>query len=131
MESHIGYINCTCFMSSETAPAVQRPSAWRRIDCWLEALTWPEKHGATSLQVAGKVFRIGHLGNNDSVMQLGAIAGAEMALIDAGYKSFTPGAGVTLIQSFSTALSCAIAVENSRKLVEPFCHGYKPYRSQC
>jgi len=45
-------------------------------------------------QVAGKVFRIGHLGNNDSVMQLSAIAGAEMALMDAGYTNFTPGAGV-------------------------------------
>lgn len=45
------------------------------------------------LQVAGKVFRIGHLGNNDSVMQLSAIAGAEMALMDAGYTNFTPGAG--------------------------------------
>ena len=28
------------------------------------------------------------------VMMLGAIAGTEMALIDAGYTSFTPGVGV-------------------------------------
>lgn len=45
-------------------------------------------------QVAGKVFRIGHLGNMDEVGMLSAIAGAEMALIDAGFKDFTPGAGV-------------------------------------
>jgi alanine-glyoxylate transaminase / serine-glyoxylate transaminase / serine-pyruvate transaminase len=44
--------------------------------------------------VAGKVFRIGHLGNSDEVMMLSAISGAEMALMDAGYTGFTPGAGV-------------------------------------
>lgn len=44
--------------------------------------------------VAGKVFRIGHLGNMDEVMMLGAIAGTEMALRDAGFKDFTPGVGV-------------------------------------
>lgn len=46
------------------------------------------------VQVAGKVFRIGHLGNMDEVMMLSALAGAEMALLDAGYTNFTPGAGV-------------------------------------
>ena len=46
------------------------------------------------MQVAGKVFRIGHLGNSDEVMMLSAISGAEMALIDAGYTGFTPGSGV-------------------------------------
>lgn len=50
--------------------------------------------GVGLAQLSGKVFRIGHLGNMDSVMMLGAIAGAEMALMDAGYTNFTPGAGV-------------------------------------
>lgn len=45
-------------------------------------------------KVAGKVFRIGHLGNMDDVMMLGALAGAEMSLMHAGYTKFTPGAGV-------------------------------------
>ena len=35
-------------------------------------------------KVAGKVFRIGHLGNNDEVMMASAISGAEMALLSAG-----------------------------------------------
>ena len=44
-------------------------------------------------KVAGKVFRIGHLGNMDEVMLLGALAGTEMALLDAGVK-LQPGSGV-------------------------------------
>lgn len=50
--------------------------------------------GVGLASVAGKVFRIGHLGNMDEVMMLSALAGTEMALIDAGYKNFTPGVGV-------------------------------------
>ena len=44
--------------------------------------------------VAGKVFRIGHLGDLNEVSLLGALAGTEMALRDCGYTAFTPGAGV-------------------------------------
>ena len=44
-------------------------------------------------KVNGKVFRIGHLGNCDEVMQASALAGTEMALLSAGAK-ITPGAGV-------------------------------------
>lgn len=44
-------------------------------------------------QVQGKVFRIGHLGNMDEVMLLGALAGVEMAMMDAGVR-VTPGSGV-------------------------------------
>lgn len=44
-------------------------------------------------EVNGKVFRIGHLGNMDEVMLLSALAGAEMAMIDAGIK-IVPGSGV-------------------------------------
>ena len=36
------------------------------------------------LQVNGKVFRIGHLGNMDELMMCSAISGAEMAMLDAG-----------------------------------------------
>lgn len=44
-------------------------------------------------EVNGKVFRIGHLGNMDELMNLSALAGTEMALLDAGVK-ITPGSGV-------------------------------------
>jgi aspartate aminotransferase-like enzyme len=36
------------------------------------------------VQVNGKVFRIGHLGNMDELMMCSAISGAEMAMLDAG-----------------------------------------------
>jgi aspartate aminotransferase-like enzyme len=44
-------------------------------------------------QVNGKVFRIGHLGNMDELMMCSALAGAEMAMRDAGMK-IKPGSGV-------------------------------------
>ena len=44
-------------------------------------------------KVAGKVFRIGHLGWINEVMMCGAIAAAEMALRDCGVK-VQPGSGV-------------------------------------
>ena len=45
------------------------------------------------MQVNGKVFRIGHLGNMDEIMNLSALAGAEMCLLDAGVN-IEPGSGV-------------------------------------
>jgi len=45
-------------------------------------------------ELAGKVFRIGHIGSSDAVTQLGGLAGTEMVLRDMGYTGFTPGAGV-------------------------------------
>jgi alanine-glyoxylate transaminase/serine-glyoxylate transaminase/serine-pyruvate transaminase len=40
--------------------------------------------GAGLTKVAGKLFRIGHMGDLNELMLLGAIAGAEMAMCDAG-----------------------------------------------
>ena len=45
-------------------------------------------------QVNGKVFRIGHLGNNDELMMSSALAGAEMAMIEAGVE-IAPGSGIS------------------------------------
>ena len=44
-------------------------------------------------KVAGKVFRIGHLGDTNSLTLAGALAGVEMALLDAGID-ITLGSGV-------------------------------------
>src|SRR5437588_6806564 len=49
--------------------------------------------GAGLARVAGKLFRIGHLGDLNELMLLGAIAGTEMAMRDVGIK-VTLGAGV-------------------------------------
>ena len=44
-------------------------------------------------ELAGKVFRIGHVGDMNDVSLLGALAGVEMALLDCGFN-ITPGSGV-------------------------------------
>lgn len=49
--------------------------------------------GAGLARMAGKLFRIGHLGDLNELMLMGAIAGAEMAMRDVGMK-LTPGSGV-------------------------------------
>jgi alanine-glyoxylate transaminase/serine-glyoxylate transaminase/serine-pyruvate transaminase len=49
--------------------------------------------GAGLARLAGKLFRIGHLGDLNELMLLGAIAGAEMAMRDVGIQ-VTPGSGV-------------------------------------
>jgi alanine-glyoxylate transaminase/serine-glyoxylate transaminase/serine-pyruvate transaminase len=54
--------------------------------------------GAGLSKVAGKVFRIGHLGDLNELMLLGAIAGAEMAMLDNGIK-IQPGSGVAAAQA--------------------------------
>ncbi len=49
--------------------------------------------GAGLTEVAGKVFRIGHIGDMNDVALLGCIAGVEMAMLDNGFD-ITPGSGV-------------------------------------
>jgi alanine-glyoxylate transaminase/serine-glyoxylate transaminase/serine-pyruvate transaminase len=55
--------------------------------------------GAGLSKVAGKLFRIGHLGDLNELMLLGAIAGAEMAMLDVGAK-LEPGSGVAAAQNY-------------------------------
>jgi alanine-glyoxylate transaminase / serine-glyoxylate transaminase / serine-pyruvate transaminase len=55
--------------------------------------------GAGLSKVAGKLFRIGHLGDLNELMLLGAIAGSEMALLDMGVR-IEPGSGVAAAQSY-------------------------------
>jgi alanine-glyoxylate transaminase / serine-glyoxylate transaminase / serine-pyruvate transaminase len=50
-------------------------------------------------EVAGKVFRIGHLGALTDVMALAGLAGAEMAMADLGYP-ITLGSGVAAAQEY-------------------------------
>lgn len=49
--------------------------------------------GAGLARMAGKLFRIGHLGDVNELMLLGAVAGAEMAMRDVGIQ-VAPGSGV-------------------------------------
>ena len=55
--------------------------------------------GSGLTKVAGKLFRIGHLGWQNELMLLQAIAGAEMAMRDSGIM-VEPGSGVAAAQEF-------------------------------
>jgi alanine-glyoxylate transaminase/serine-glyoxylate transaminase/serine-pyruvate transaminase len=55
--------------------------------------------GAGLARMAGKLFRIGHLGDLNECMLLGAIAGAEMAMRDVGIK-IQPGSGVGAAEEY-------------------------------
>ena len=55
--------------------------------------------GSGLAKLAGKVFRIGHLGDLNEVMCLAALASAEMALTDAG-ADIERGSGVAAAQAF-------------------------------
>jgi alanine-glyoxylate transaminase/serine-glyoxylate transaminase/serine-pyruvate transaminase len=55
--------------------------------------------GAGLNKVAGKVFRIGHLGDLNELMVLGALAGSEMAMMDVGIQ-LEPGSGVAAAQRY-------------------------------
>jgi alanine-glyoxylate transaminase/serine-glyoxylate transaminase/serine-pyruvate transaminase len=55
--------------------------------------------GAGLARVAGKLFRIGHLGDLNELMLLGAIAGAEMSMRDVGMQ-ITPGSGVAAAEEY-------------------------------
>jgi alanine-glyoxylate transaminase/serine-glyoxylate transaminase/serine-pyruvate transaminase len=55
--------------------------------------------GAGLARMAGKLFRIGHLGDLNELMLMGALAGSEMAMRDAGIK-VTPGSGVAAAEDY-------------------------------
>ena len=55
--------------------------------------------GSGLSKVAGKLFRIGHLGDLNELMLMGAIAGAEMAMLDVGIE-VTPGSGVAAASEY-------------------------------
>jgi alanine-glyoxylate transaminase / serine-glyoxylate transaminase / serine-pyruvate transaminase len=55
--------------------------------------------GAGLARMAGKLFRIGHLGDLNELMLVGAIGGAEMAMRDVGIK-VTPGSGTAAAQEY-------------------------------
>ncbi|MGH7538051.1 MAG: aminotransferase class V-fold PLP-dependent enzyme [Gemmatimonadales bacterium] len=64
--------------------------------------------GAGLARMAGKLFRIGHLGDLNELMLLGAIAGAEMAMRDVGIK-ITPGAGVAAGEEYYRETTAPLA----------------------
>jgi alanine-glyoxylate transaminase / serine-glyoxylate transaminase / serine-pyruvate transaminase len=68
--------------------------------------------GAGLSKVAGKLFRIGHLGDLNELMLLGAIAGAEMAMLDVGVE-IEAGSGVAAAQNYWRSHSAVGAAKSA------------------
>jgi alanine-glyoxylate transaminase / serine-glyoxylate transaminase / serine-pyruvate transaminase len=66
--------------------------------------------GAGLSKVAGKLFRIGHLGDMNELMLLGAIAGAEMTMQDVGIK-VEAGSGIAAAQTYWRTHSPIVAAK--------------------
>ena len=64
--------------------------------------------GAGLAQLAGKLFRIGHLGDLNELMLLGALGGAEMAMRDVGIE-VQPGAGVGAAAEYYRSTAAPLA----------------------
>ena len=85
---------------SDTVSAIMVPEGINGADVIARAFKrYNLALGAGLSKVAGKLFRIGHLGDMNELMLLGCIAGAEMAMLDAGVK-LEPGSGVAAAQSY-------------------------------
>ena len=81
--------------NSDTVSAIMVPEGFNGADVIDVAFRrYNLALGAGLSKVAGKLFRIGHLGDLNELMLLGAIAGAEMAMRDVGID-VTPGSGVS------------------------------------
>ena len=80
--------------SSDTVTAIMVPEAFDANEVIKAAYyRYDLSLGAGLSKVAGKVFRIGHLGWLNEIMVLSALGGVEMAMRDIGIR-FEPGVGV-------------------------------------
>jgi alanine-glyoxylate transaminase/serine-glyoxylate transaminase/serine-pyruvate transaminase len=85
---------------SDTVTAIRTPEGVDAAEvCRIGYHRYRTSFGAGLSKVAGKVFRIGHLGDLNEVMCLAALASAEMSLADAGAK-IELGAGVAAAQDY-------------------------------
>ena len=85
---------------SDTVSAVMVPEGINGADVISRAFKrYNLALGAGLSKVAGKLFRIGHLGDLNELMLLGGIAGSELAMLDVGVK-IEPGSGVAAAQSY-------------------------------
>lgn len=84
---------------SDTVTAIMVPRGFNGADVIDRAYrSYNLALGAGLSEVAGKLFRIGHLGDLNELMLLGAIAGAEMAMRDVGID-VELGSGVAAAQA--------------------------------
>ncbi len=85
---------------SDTVSAIMVPEGFNGADVIDRAYRrYNLALGAGLTEMAGKLFRIGHLGDLNELMLLGAISGAEMAMRDVGI-AVEPGSGVAAAQEY-------------------------------
>ncbi|UUV08058.1 L-aspartate--glyoxylate aminotransferase BhcA [Ruegeria sp. YS9] len=93
---------------SDTVSAIRTPNDFNATDIVTHAA---EKYGVAFGvglgEVAGKVFRIGHLGSLTDVMALSGIATAEMCMVDLGLN-IRLGSGVAAAQEYYRGHSGAV-----------------------
>jgi alanine-glyoxylate transaminase/serine-glyoxylate transaminase/serine-pyruvate transaminase len=94
---------------SDTVTAIMVPEGFNGADVISRAYKrYNLALGAGLSQVAGKLFRIGHLGDLNELMCLAAITGAEMAMRDIGIK-VEPGSGAAAAEEVYRAVPEAVA----------------------
>ncbi|ETX16678.1 serine--glyoxylate aminotransferase [Roseivivax halodurans JCM 10272] len=87
-------------ISSDTVSAIRTPEGFDASRIVAHAAqTYDVAFGAGLGEVAGKVFRIGHLGSLTDVMALAGLATAEMCMVDLGLD-IRLGSGVAAAQEF-------------------------------
>jgi alanine-glyoxylate transaminase/serine-glyoxylate transaminase/serine-pyruvate transaminase len=92
---------------SDTVSAIRTPEGFNATDIVaLAAKKYGVAFGTGLGEVAGKVFRIGHLGSLTDVMALSGIATAEMVMADLGLK-IKLGSGVAAAQEYYRTESLA------------------------
>ncbi|MDE3011396.1 MAG: aminotransferase class V-fold PLP-dependent enzyme [Pseudomonadota bacterium] len=90
---------------SDTVSAIMVPEGFDAAKVIARAYSrYNTSLGAGLSKVAGKVFRIGHLGDSNEVMMLAAVAAAEVAMLDCGIP-VTPGSGTAAAGSYYRAHS--------------------------
>src|SRR5699024_1378183 len=97
---------------SDTVSAIRVPEGFDSTEFCAHAYRkYKVSFGGGLGDVAGKVFRIGHLGDMTDVMALSGIACAEMAMADLGYP-IELGAGVTAAQRHY----CETSIQDNRQV---------------
>ncbi|MGH3946278.1 MAG: pyridoxal-phosphate-dependent aminotransferase family protein [Pseudonocardiaceae bacterium] len=98
---------------SDTVTAIRTPDGVDAGEvCRIGYHRYRTAFGAGLSKVAGKVFRIGHLGDLNEVACLAALASAEMSLADSGAK-VEPGAGVAAAQDYYRSALAALEGEEA------------------
>ncbi|MGH4007296.1 MAG: pyridoxal-phosphate-dependent aminotransferase family protein [Pseudonocardiaceae bacterium] len=96
---------------SDTVTAIRTPEGVDATEvCRIGYHRYRTAFGSGLSKVAGKVFRIGHLGDLNEVMCLAALASAEMSLADAGAK-VELGAGVAAAAGYYRGATAALETD--------------------